>query len=113
MNVGTGITRHLPQDSYGYVVVSVSASGKSAKVVQMPTPMELGHEVSRYDGPFPVWSHTYTQDELDAQVLAARPMGAVRNISLRKDGSWRFAGEYGTGTALNVERATYYRNHSY
>lgn len=115
LNVGDGVTLHYPQDSYGMVVVTATAT--TVKVAGMPTnPDWTGGVPARYDGPFPVWSHTYT-DEQRAEYLArvlADPEPRLRTFTLRKDGRW-----YEKGTPmrermyLSTDGARYHRNHSY
>lgn len=109
--VGTGVTLCYPQDRYGYVVVGVSASGKTAQVVRLFTPDKTtGHEPSRYDGPFPVWDHRYTEAELAAAVRAhqAQP-GPTTAIRLNRRGEWQMAG----GAPVVATHARYLRNYSY
>lgn len=106
INVGDGMTHCLPQDSYPYVVTRVSESGKTAwvkplKIVDLTT----GHEPARFDGPFPVWDHIYTDDERESLVIADAPERAVR---LNKHGGWG-----SKGLAFDAGGARYHRNYSY
>lgn len=108
LQVGDGVTLVYPQDRYGYVVISRTA--KRAKVVELDAPSaKNGYEPERYDGPFPVWSHTYTDDELMAAVATADE-DHTKTISLRGDGRWYFPG---ANTPVWTDQAHYYRNYSY
>lgn len=105
--VGEGATVSYPQDSYPYVVTSVSPSGKTIGVKPVTTvDKSTGHEPARYDGPFPVWSHTYTPEELQALVREDAPEQTVRWSA--KGGYWTCA-----GTVFQVGTAHYHRNYSY
>jgi hypothetical protein len=113
LKVGDGVTKVYPQDCYPYVVVDVSKNGKVATLVAMPTdPDALGGEPSGFTGPFPVWSKTFSQDELDAEV-ALGSYTHVTRISLRKDGKWRPVGADYVGSEVSTKNATYYRDYSW
>lgn len=104
--VGDGMTLCFPQDSYGYVVTRVSPSGKTVWV----KPLEVvnkatGHEPTRYDGPFPVWSHDYTEEERRTMVREDAPERMVR---LSKHGYWT-----SNGLDFAAGGARYHRNYSY
>lgn len=103
--VGQGVTLSYPQDSYPYVIVEVSASGKTIKIVPVETVSKsTGHEPARFDGPFPVWSHTYTAQELQALKRDAVP----RPIRWTPQNGWG-----GKGNRYTVGVARYHRNYSY
>lgn len=104
--VGQGATLHYPQDTYGFVVTKVSESGKTVTLAELISPsLATGHEVDRHDGPFPIWDHTYTEDELKSMV---DPAGKITTIRLNKNGRWM-----SKGTPFTVGKARYYRNYSY
>lgn len=104
--VGDGMTLCYPQDQYPFVVVRVSDSGKTVWV----KPLEIvnkstGHEPERFDGPFPVWSHSYTEEERKTMIRDSVPERAVR---LSKSGWWT-----SKGSDFAAGGARYYRNYSY
>ncbi len=104
--VGEGMTLRFPQDSYPYVIVRVSDSGKTVWAKPVKTvDKSTGHEPARFDGPYPVWSHTYTSEELAELVETEAPERAIR---LSKHGYWTSRGlDFGMG------EARYHRNYSY
>ena len=102
--VGMGVTLHYPQDSYPYVISRVSDSGKTIWVKRVKTvDNSTGHSPAYYEGPFPVWSHTYTPQELVDLVVPGTPERLVR---LGKYG-WGGKNDYTVGTAR------FHRNYSY
>ena len=102
--VGQGATLLYPQDCYPLLIVRVSDSGKSAWVVRVKeVSKETGHEPARFDGPFPVWSHTYTEEELQELKVDMEPF----MIRLGKHGWTR------KGTPVSVGHAMFHRNYSY
>lgn len=104
--IGQGATLHYPQDTYGFVVTKVSDSGKTVTLAELVSPsLATGHTVDRHDGPFPIWDHTYTEDELKSMI---DPQGKVTTIRLNKKGRWA-----SKGTPFTVGKARYYRNYSY
>lgn len=104
--VGQGATLHYPQDTYGFVVTKVSESGKTVTLAELVSPsLNTGHEVNHYDGPFPVWDHIYTEDELKSMVDSN---GKTTTIRLNKNGRWM-----SKGTPFTVGAARYHRNYSY
>lgn len=104
-----GATRCYPQDRYPLWVMGVS---KSAKTIYY-TPVRsvdatTGHEPARYDGPFPVWDHDYTQDEIvrfadNSNPDLARPARWSEKRNCYID----------NGTPVKVGVANYHRNYSY
>lgn len=101
-----GATLLFPQDTYGYVVVKASKSGKVLTAVRLETvSLTTGHEVARFEGPWPVWDHTYTDEERRTMRLEGNEVRL--NWSPKKQ---RF---YHAGTPFHVGHARYYRNHSY
>lgn len=104
--VGDGMTLCYPQDSYPFVVVRVSESGKTVWVKPLETvDKTTGHEPARFDGPFPVWSHLYTDEERRTMVRENAPERAVR---LSKHGHWT-----SKGSDFAAGGARYHRNYSY
>jgi hypothetical protein len=104
--VGDGMTLCYPQDSYPLVIVRVSPSGKTVWVDRLrPVDLSTGHKPARYDGPFPVWSHTYTDEERETMRENREPIKVTRS----RDGS------YWTANGVNVAYggARYHRNYSY
>lgn len=103
--VGDGMTMHFPQDSYPFVIVAISASGKTAKVKPLKTvDLTTGHKPARFDGPFPVWSHSYTDEERASMIVEEAP---ERTVRLTKNG-WT-----SHGTPFSVGSAHFHRNYSY
>lgn len=84
--VGEGMTKMFPQDRYPYVITRVSDSGKTVWVKPLKTVSLLtGHKPSHYNGPFPVWSHDYTANELQTMIETDAPEIMVRQS---KHGYW-------------------------
>lgn len=103
--VGDGMTLCYPQDRYPFVVVRVSDSGKTAWVKPLEiVDLSTGHEPDRFDGNFPVWSHSYTEEERQSMVQEDAPERMVR---LTKRG-WA-----SKGTPFTAGAARYHRNYSY
>lgn len=110
VQVGDGMTMSLPQDMYPYVVTRVSASGKTVWVKPVRSvDKSTGHEPARFDGPFPIWSHVYTAEELQELVYADVEERAVRLVKASG------VGHYWTskGATFHSGGAQYYRNYSY
>lgn len=86
------------------IITRVSKSGKSVWVRRVePVSRSTGHEAARFDGPFPIWDHEYTEEELrDAKKVSPEFMAR-----LGKHG-WASG-----GTPVVVGVARYYRNYSY
>lgn len=118
--VGMGATVYYPQDRYPMVITRVSESGKTFWAVPLKTvSLTTGHEPARFDGPFPVWSHVYTDEELVSlaytpEELALKSGGyyagagtVERRVTLTKRG-WTSG-----GTHIEPGKATYHRNYSY
>ena len=102
--IGMGMTLRYPQDCYGYVIVAISPSGKTLTVESLATPdKSTGHEPARYDGPFPVWHHVYTDQERESMRT-----GSTMTVRLNKRGEWK----NGT-TRFSLGKAIYYRNYSF
>jgi hypothetical protein len=105
--VGQGVTLHYPQDSYPFVITEVSASGKTIKIQPVePVSRDTGHEPARFDGPWPVWSHTYTAEELQTLKRETPTPDTLRYNSRSR----RWAGRNGD---WSVGVARYHRNYSY
>lgn len=111
LKVGQGVTLCYPQDRYGYVVVKATA--KRATVVALATPdASKGDEPARFDGPFPVWDKTYSEEELSAALAAYQAVGSrypARTIAMHKDGRWWMGGD----SPVAIWGANYYRNYSF
>lgn len=104
--VGEGMTLCYPQDSYPYVVVRVSDSGKTVWVKALKTvDLNTGHKPARFDGPFPVWDHTYTEEERASMVA---DYANERLVRLSKHGYWT-----SKGANFAVGGARFHRNYSY
>ncbi|MGV9768517.1 hypothetical protein ACWDR7_03385 [Microbacterium sp. NPDC003461] len=102
---GTGATAHYPQDRYPYVITRVSETGNTFWMTPLAeVDTSTGHEPSHFDGPFPVWRHTYTPSEL----LSMRQEDAREiRVTLTARG-WTHG-----GVPVTVGKAHYYRNYSY
>lgn len=101
-----GATLLFPQDTYGYVVVKASKSGKVLTAIRLETPsLTTGHKPARFDGPWPVWEHFYTDEELRTMRLEGNE---IRLTWSEKGNRYRHA-----GTSFVVGAARYYRNYSY
>lgn len=105
---GTHATLIYPQDSYPMVVSRVSESGKTVWLRSLlPVSKDTGHAPAHFNGPWPVWDHTYTEDEVQDLVIEH---ALERRASLRKDGTWKISGA--TSTVM-MGTARYYRDYSY
>lgn len=105
-NLNVGATLLYPQDRYGFVVTQASKSGKVLYMSRLATvDTSTGHEPERFDGPFPVWSHTYTEDEMREM---RSPAERIRIQWSEAKQCYRMG-----GTPVFVGRARYYRNYSY
>lgn len=103
--VGMGMTLHYPQDSYPFVITRVSPSGKTVWVKPLePVSKSTGHEPDHMEGPFPVWSHTYTAEEMVSMVRADAPERMVRKTK---------HGWSSHGTPYGLGQARYHRNYSF
>lgn len=111
--VGTPVTLIYPQDLYGYTIVRVSDSGKTAWMIQMPEVNKNTPGQPAYmNGPWPVYDHTYPREECLAVAEAhnATETGyGERRISQRKDGNWRVAN---TTIPVRLSVARYRRDYS-
>lgn len=102
--IGEGATLHYPSDSYPYVVVSTSATGKTVDVLPVRTvDRTTGHEPAYFNGPWPVWSHTYTPEEL--QELKRE---GAQKITVRYTKNGWTAG----GSRFTMGKARYHRNYA-
>lgn len=102
VKVGMGATICYPQDAYPAVVTKVSKTGKVITVERLETvSAKTGHKPARFDGPFPVWSHTYTDEELQSMRTGATAVYTWREST----GTW--------GPNVRVGSAHYERNYSY
>lgn len=107
VEIGTHATKAYPQDMYPMVVVKVSESGKTIWLDSVLTVnTTTGHAPAYYNGPWPVWDHKYTDEEVSALQSHTDPVRAT----LRKDGTWKISG---TTTPVTIGAARYYRNFSY
>lgn len=104
--VGTAASLHFWQDIVPAVVTSVSKSGKTAKVQRIEAvSLHTGHTPAYYNGPWPVWDHTYTEVE----VASLPRVGEETRISLRNDGQWMVSG---STTTVTFGKARYRRDFS-
>lgn len=103
-----GATLFYPQDRYGYVVIDATKSGKTLTVMRLETvDKSTGHEVAYFEGPYPVWSHTYTDQE-------RREMRRLGTETLKwNERQQRYMRGGRKGTPFLVGEAQYHRNFSY
>lgn len=93
--VGTAASINFWQDIVPAVVTKVSKSGKTAFIQRIENvSLHTGHTPAHYNGPWPVWDHTYTEEE----VANLPRVGEETRISLRKDGQWKVSGSTATVT---------------
>lgn len=104
--VGDGATLCFPQDRYPYVITRVSDSGKTFWAKRLKeVNLSTGHEPARHEGPWPVWTHVYSDEERQTMVEENTPEIMVR---LSKHGYWTSKGlDFALGDAV------YHRNFSY
>ena len=103
--VGMGATLVYPSDRYPVVITRVSESGKTFWFQPLQTvSFATGHEPDRYHGPYPVWDHTYTDEEIKSLV---RLESGGRMARLNKHGRYR-----SHGTPVTVGIARYRRDYS-
>ena len=101
--VGAGATKFYPSDRYGYVVTAVSASGRVVTLEELEVPtLRTGHTAEGLCNGFPVWDHTYTEEELTT-MRTGRTVKA--NLSRR---GYRIAG----CTPVAFGSARYFRNYA-
>lgn len=101
--VGQGATEFLPQDRWGYVITKVSKSGRQITLARLETPdLTTGHKPAGDCNGFPVWDHTYTDEELQTM---QRP-GEIKAFYSENAGCYRIGGY----APLSVGFARYYRN---
>jgi len=110
--VGDGMTMHYPNDAYPFVIVALSASGKTAKVRKLkPVDVTTGHHPHHFEGPFPVWSHSYTAEERASMVVVEKDYEGndlePRVVRLTKNG-WT-----SQGAPFTAGEAVYHRNYAY
>jgi hypothetical protein len=112
VKVGEGATLIYPQDSYPYVITRISESGKTAWARPLKTvSLATGHAPARHDGPWPVWSHTYTPEELVSLAYseAEEEFPSFREIRITLTATgWKTK-----GTPVELGKARYHRNYSY
>lgn len=103
LHVGDGMTLCYPSDRYPYVVVWRSASGKTVRVKPLRiVTLDTGHAPDRFEGSFPVWDHTYSEQE--RRDLIADD-GAERTVRFTAASGWT-----SRGADFAAGGATYYRN---
>ena len=103
-----GATEVFPQDRYPFRVVRISPSGKTIFIVPLRTvDLTTGHQPARREGPWPVWDHAYTDDEIRKFTQEQPPMAVRWNA---KAESYRLPNR---GAFIRVGEARYYRNFSY
>lgn len=109
-NLTVGATLCFPQDRYGMVVVKASKTGTVLYAYRLKTPgLDTGHSPARFDGPWPVWDHTYTEEEM---AKTMRHESGGREL-LRLNWSEAKQCYRSGGTPVFVGAARYVRNHSY
>jgi hypothetical protein len=99
VKVGDHLTYCYPADQYPAVVVAVN--GNEVRCAEIDIRFI---KPSHFEGPFPVFSHRLTDEEVKAHVIPDRTFGLRRR-----------AGHYEAGNrsaTVVVGRATYYRNHA-
>lgn len=111
---GDGVTETLWTDTQPYVVVDVAKNGNAVTLVQMAAPAPGVGRRADPDGPFPVITYTYGEEER-AEVVARWRQSRVGDVPerivtarRRKDGRWYLAGGK---RPLVVNRATYHRDY--
>lgn len=72
-----GATEILPSDRYPYAVWSSTKTTYTLKPLQ-DVSTKTGHEPKYFQGPFPVWDHVYTPEEIERFVLADAESVIVR-----------------------------------
>lgn len=101
---GTGATLLYPQDRMPYVVVG--STEKTITVVPLPmVSYQTGHKPRGKHNGFPVWDHTYTDDEIEE--FTTKALIGPKRAYLRKDGRY-----YLGGTPMSVGKARFYRNYA-
>lgn len=106
VKTGTPATICYPDDAYPAVVVEATA--KFATLVPVKTVSEsTGHQPAYYNGSFPVWDHTYTEDEIKT---LRRDNFPTTRVSRRKNGRWYIVG---TKVPVKMGEAHYRRNFAY
>lgn len=103
-----GATLCYPQDCYPYTVEF--AGGKTGKTLYVnrvrTVDATTGHEPHHYEGPYPVWTHEYTDEELEQYVLDNEETSTARWSEARQCYLLN-------GTPLRVGVALYHRNYSF
>lgn len=104
--IGMGASLLYPQDTYGYVVTDTGKGGKWVHLFRLDFERlpEADRKPVRFEGPWPVFAHEFT----DAERADLRLRGSDGRAYLRKDGYYYLA-----GTRIILGKAVYYRNHSY
>ena len=107
--VGDGMTLLAYNDSYPFVIVELSASGKTAKVRALKiVSASTGHKPARIEGGFPIWSHSYTAEERASMIVEENDDEGneveARTVRLTKNG-WT-----SQGTRFSATGARYHRN---
>lgn len=106
--VGMGATQFYAQDRYPYVVVEVSRTGHAIWVKPLETVSTwTGHTPAGSCNGFPVWDHTYTEDEVKSLV---QDHVAPRKLTRRSDGRYRPVGC--SDVVFGLGHARYFRNYA-
>ena len=100
--IGQGATKYYPQDRYGYVITKVTKTTFTA-VRLTPVSATTGHTPASFAGPWPVWHHTYTAEEM----ATMQEPGTEIVVRKTKQG-WR-----ASGTSFYVGSAVFHRDYSY
>lgn len=103
----TGATLLYPQDRLPYVIVGYTE--KTIDVVPLlMVSYDTGHQPSGKHNGYPVWDHTYTDDEIQRFALEVAKQGVwPKRAYLRKDGR-----HYLGGTPMHVGAARFRRDYA-
>ena len=102
-----GATIVYPQDQCPVLLTRVGRAGNTIWFIKVKSvDSNTGHQPARYEGPFPVWDHTYSEDELVRLGQPSQEPRIARWSEARQCYLWY-------GTPVHVGDARYYRNYSY
>ena len=105
-----GATMFYPQDRVPLVVIKSSKTGFTIEFLRVRSVgIDTGHEPARYSGPFPVWDHDYTPDELE---LYTEQIVAANNRQVARWSDQLGCYQMG-GVPIRVGVANYHRDFSY
>lgn len=99
-----GATEILPSDRYPYVVIGETRTSYTLwPLICVST--KTGHKPDHYNGPYPVWDHSYTKDEL---YDLREPDGEALIVRKHKDGNYYSA----RGIPFSIGVARFCRDYS-